>query len=540
MSVSPTPRLPSPPSPVPESPGEGTIEAGERPRAARSIRRLPALLLGVLTLLGPLATSSPLPAREQPKGADDFLVVDCLLPGKVRRLGRRQTYVSRRRPIRTTALDCRIRGGEYTSYDRASYATALSVWLEEAREGSAEAQYYVGQIFEKGLGPDPDFAAAAEWYRKAAEQGHSGAQTSLGFLYETGLGVEKDPEQALHWYRRAAGLPDELVVLEREEHEDLLGRLEEREREMRELENRVQELQGELDRARERGGEAQESVRSLEARVADLQGDLARRRQEVRSLEERLASGPLPEETPGANLGPYHALVIGNREYAHLPDVPSAETDARALARVLEERYGFRVHLLIDASRYQILEALNQLREKLTEKDNLVIFYAGHSHEDPEARRGWWQPVDAVPDRRANWISDRVISDHLEVLSAKHVLVLADAAFPAMLTRSSIPTLRQGMSPERRAEYLREMADRRTRLVLASGRDPTGETVREGSSFTEALLETLLSNDQILEASDLYLRLARQVRDREDEIGFAPIRWSRHESGSDFFFVPAG
>ena len=32
--------------------------------------------------------------------ADDLLIVDCLLPGQVRKLGRRQTYITQRRPIR--------------------------------------------------------------------------------------------------------------------------------------------------------------------------------------------------------------------------------------------------------------------------------------------------------------------------------------------------------------------------------------------------------------------------------------------------------
>jgi hypothetical protein len=40
------------------------------------------------------------------KNANDFLVVDCLLPGQVRKLISRMTYVTARRPIRTSAVDC--------------------------------------------------------------------------------------------------------------------------------------------------------------------------------------------------------------------------------------------------------------------------------------------------------------------------------------------------------------------------------------------------------------------------------------------------
>ena len=79
-------------------------------------------------------------------------------------------------------MDCRIRGGEYTEPDQANYATSLKVWLPRAKDGDAEAQYYVGQIFEKGLGTTPDYESAAEWYGKAAEQEFSAAQISLGFL----------------------------------------------------------------------------------------------------------------------------------------------------------------------------------------------------------------------------------------------------------------------------------------------------------------------------------------------------------------------
>src|SRR5262245_14651306 len=62
-------------------------------------------------------------------GADALLVVDCLLPGRVQKLGQRFVYLTPRQPTKTTAQDCEIRGGEYTAYDRSNYATALKVWL---------------------------------------------------------------------------------------------------------------------------------------------------------------------------------------------------------------------------------------------------------------------------------------------------------------------------------------------------------------------------------------------------------------------------
>ena len=87
--------------------------------------------------------------------ANKLLIVDCLLPGQVRQLGSALTYLTPRRPIKTTAQDCEIRGGEYASYDRADYRTALQVWLATAKQGDAESEVNVGEIFEKGLGTEP-------------------------------------------------------------------------------------------------------------------------------------------------------------------------------------------------------------------------------------------------------------------------------------------------------------------------------------------------------------------------------------------------
>ncbi len=492
------------------------------------------------------------PPSEEVGEAEDFLVVDCLLPGKVRRLGRRQTYLAPRRALRTTAIDCRIRGGEYTAFDRATYESSLEVWLAGAREGDSEAQFYVAQIFEKGLGREPDYESAANWYRKAAEQGHSGAQTSLGFLYEVGLGVEADPEEALRWYRQASGLDEDLVVLEAPEYEELLQRqreLEERNRQIEELERQLRETEATLSASREAQEQDREAQVALEAALEKLETELLGRRADVQRLEtevEKLATVeregepvaptmPIDAAGDGAvDFGPYHALVIGNGDYRSLPAVDGAPREARELARLLEERYGFEVRLLLDATRYQILEALNRLREDLTERDNLVLFYAGHSEEDESGARGWWKPIDAEPQSRANWISHRVLADHLEVVPAKHVLVLAEAAYAATLTRSSIPQLPRGMSPERRQQYLREMAERRTRLVLAAGDAGTNPNRR----FTGMLIEALAQNEAVLEASSLYRNLNRSLADEGEPVEFAPIRWSRHEGGSDFFFVP--
>lgn len=128
------------------------------PRVPTSSRFASALAVGVLSLVA--GASAPVAAQDGPsvRNAEDLLVVDCLLPGQIRQLGRQASFMSARRPIRTTQADCQIRGGEYVAYDRANYQTALKVWLDAAMGGSAEAQNAVGEIYAKGLGIEPDSA----------------------------------------------------------------------------------------------------------------------------------------------------------------------------------------------------------------------------------------------------------------------------------------------------------------------------------------------------------------------------------------------
>src|SRR5262245_37864158 len=104
----------------------------------------------------------------------DLEIVDCLLPGQVRQLGN-TSYLTPRRPIRSTVAECSIRGGEYVAYDRADLQSALRVWLQSAESGDVDSQTNVGEIYERGLGVAPNFTEAAKWYQKAADKGNARA-----------------------------------------------------------------------------------------------------------------------------------------------------------------------------------------------------------------------------------------------------------------------------------------------------------------------------------------------------------------------------
>ena len=696
--------------------------------------------------------------------ADDLMVVDCLLPGQLRQLGRRTTYLSARRPVKTTALDCRVRNGEYVLHDRANYKTALKVWLEQAQEGDSEAQTMVGEIFENGMGIAPDYPAAVVWYRRAAEANHTRAQINLGFLFEKGLGVAQDPRQALFWYRRAAGLETAIDLettadvapvnamreMQIKALRDQIGRLEsetatlrielddsrkllqaprpppptalapepvqpihdayqrelaalnrtvaERQRDIDNLVNEITLLRSALNTASEdatakakalaerdrtiadtqesldetqadlktRRHQLTETAQRLEVRereLSDQRGEAERLREHIASLQRaaaaRQAQPPVPDVAQGIVAGPqialidpvlprtrglvkvsvpakltqrrivgrvtapagllgltvngvptepnaagvfmadlamtpnetdvvvtaidqqgkradlrfvlasqvaagpaekgppkrlrdqvsfgrYHALLIGNDDYAHLPHLNTAINDVRRLDAILRERYEFETHLLTNATRYQILSALNELRGRLTTNDNLIIYYAGHGELDPVNMRGHWLPVDAEPGNTANWISNVAITDILNVIAAKHVLLIADSCYSGTLTRSSIARQEVALTDAERLTWLKVMAKKRARVVLTSG--GLAPVLDSGggahSVFAQALLRVLEANDDLLSGRSLYQGVAARVAHAAANLEFeqapeySPIARAGHESG-DFFLVPS-
>ncbi len=702
-------------------------------------------------------------ANPAPTTADDLLVVDCLLPGQIRQLARNTTYLSARRPVKTTALDCRVRNGEYVVEDRASLSTALKVWLAVAESGDPEAQTTVGEIFERGLGVPPDHEAAAQWYRRAAEAGYARAQINLGNLYEKGLGVTADSRVALTWYRRAAGLNAEIAIdttpdvaplraADAAERAKLKRDLEQLAREMHTLraeleaarvadlspkadvaspvlgaetqslvrevqslaeivaarEADIRSLTGELERTRtdllaqidaaahaQAAAQAQEQaaqtsgdaerlarkeadLRNSELKqaltlLADRERTLAQRAQETEALRSRiqtiesreqvalntprapdvaqgLLAGPeitlidpiLPRtrglikvsipttlqrrriigrvtapaglvsvsvnDTPASpnaagifsvdlvvpqtesrvsllaidsqgkradvnfvltpsgageaavvatimsNMGPstpridfgrYYALLIGNETYDHLPQLNTPGADVETLDAVLRGRFGFETRVLRDASRYEILSALNDVRSKLTSADNLLLYYAGHGELDEVNMRGHWLPIDAEPNSSANWISNVSITDILNVIKAKQILLIVDSCYSGTLTRSTIASQDTAQTEAERLTWLNLMASKRARVVLTSGGLAPVLDAGGGrhSVFAKALIETLEETREITEGQALYRAIAARVAhaaagfEFEQTPQFAPIAHAGHESG-DFFLQP--
>ena len=244
-------------------------------------------------------------------------------------------------------------------------------------------------------------------------------------------------------------------------------------------------------------------------------------------------------------VGNFYALVIGNQHYKYLPSLDTSINDAKAVAKILKEKFGYKVTLLLDATRYQILSELNKFRKKLTEKDNLLIYYAGHGELDRVNLRGQWLPVDAEAGNTANWISNISVTDILNAMAARHILLVADSCYSGTLTRSSLTDIEAGKTEEERLNWIKTLAKMRSRTALTSGGlapvlDGGGG---DHSVFAKAFLDSLAALDDISEGQKVYREVAARVayvasRYQVEQVPqYAPIKYAGHEAG-DYIFIP--
>ena len=819
---------------------------------------------------------------------DRMTVVDCLLPGRVRQLGRYARYSERRRPARLSAGECETRGGEYVAYDRAETGASFEVWMPLAMDGDANAQLIVGELAERGKNGAADYDLAKLWYERAADQGNAAAMFNLGRMYEQGLGVTASEASASEWYRKAYGLEkgdlggavefgelqaeietlrttvsdletelskalsdkkaleDELrdreaalqsatqsiasvtqdlsaarqqsaaayddyqlaldqvetqqaaleerraaiakaeadlderaraleenrealsqqlvsevesvaelkeqsaeldamraaldaekqrardlqaekatalaarekassevaslrasleeklaalavrekALAEREaqlasaqanreasslqtdaalrekqeaiadeqaalsiqrekiaadlaalntgreeqaqREEDLrlaeasieqqVAKLAEREASLAEkeqalaskareistvdqeklaalekvqadretLEQKRADLEAEraklskdrtgLDARREditaaeasletkfaalktrtqALGEREEAVEKRERELATLEAEAREAKEKLEALETIIASNQRAIKATDANavkisdigkskrmdieFGTYHAILIGNANYddPNWPDLDTPHNDVKRVDEILRERYGFQTTVLLDAKRDEILAAIEDAGARLGEKDNLLIYYAGHGKYSDDAKTGFWEPVDSITYAYRNSIPAQQINFFLSTIKVKKVLVVSDSCYSGAFARNMVEQLDPTVEDKQREKFYMIQAAKKSRVVMtAGGLKPVADGIGNGHSlFASAFINALTDNDDVTLARNLFGRIRKVVVDSalavnlDQEPVFADMVHSGHEGG-DFIFVP--
>jgi uncharacterized caspase-like protein len=138
-----------------------------------------------------------------------------------------------------------------------------------------------------------------------------------------------------------------------------------------------------------------------------------------------------PEEVTGSvNPASHLALVIGN---GHYPDANAPLTqsinDARALSSALRKN-GFDVDMVEDASKDDMVRAVNRLKSRIKPDSVVMLFFGGYGVQ--AGRESYMLPVDAAiwkeSDVRRQGVSIDGVLDMMKEQGAKAKLVVVDAS----------------------------------------------------------------------------------------------------------------
>ena len=147
-----------------------------------------------------------------------------------------------------------------------------------------------------------------------------------------------------------------------------------------------------------------------------------------------------------------HLLVIGINEYLHHNPLNNCVLDAKTFIEVLTRKYQFdptNITTLFDhqATREAVLNAFHKLSRKLTDQDNLIIYFAGHGYYEKEEKSGFLVPVDGNSDSLPSLIYNTQIRGLIQGMKVHHLFLVVDSCFSGDLI------LRSTEKPEAGAIY---------------------------------------------------------------------------------------
>ena len=230
----------------------------------------------------------------------------------------------------------------------------------------------------------------------------------------------------------------------------------------------------------------------------------------------------------------YHALIIGVSNYqnagAKLPNLEMPAKDAERFYRVLIEKYAFEpqhVTLLKDPTREEIIDQFDRLSEKVTDKDNLLVFYAGHGYYNKAKDFGYWLPADAKLSSSSEWIANSTIKDYIGAIHSKHTLLIADACFGGSIFKTR--------SVEAMISQFNEMYRNISRKALTSG---NLTEVPDKSVFLKYVIKTLEDNNEVfLSSSKLFSRIYEPILNNTATTPQWGIIQGAGDEGGDFIFI---
>jgi len=228
-----------------------------------------------------------------------------------------------------------------------------------------------------------------------------------------------------------------------------------------------------------------------------------------------------------------YLLVVGINNYTSWPTLNNAVSDATKINQILTTQYQFDsldVTILVNekATRSNIYETLRGYIEKITPRDNLLVYYSGHGYFDKLMSEGYWVPVDGKVNDVSGYLSNSQILKVIENINSQHTLLVADACFSGSLFASGT------------RGYIDQVEKYKSRWGLASGRL---EVVSDGSAgsnspFAQSFIKFLSDNSEPkVPVSDMVQYVKKRVTELNDQTPIGnPLKGVGDEGGEFVFY----
>lgn len=229
----------------------------------------------------------------------------------------------------------------------------------------------------------------------------------------------------------------------------------------------------------------------------------------------------------------YYALLIANQDYddPEIRDLQNPLADAASLRKILLEKYAFidqNIVLLENPTREDIIDQFDMLSSKVDDKDNVLIFYAGHGYWDKDSEIGYWLPKNSRKKSKSAWFRNSTLRDYIQEIKSNHTLLIADACFSGGIfqTRTAFSDASIGIS------RLNAIPSRK---AMTSG---ALSEVPDKSVFMKYLIKRLSDNDEkYLPSESLFSSFRTAVLNNSPNVPQYGTVQNAGDEGGDFIFI---
>lgn len=236
-----------------------------------------------------------------------------------------------------------------------------------------------------------------------------------------------------------------------------------------------------------------------------------------------------------------YALIVATNEYTEWGNLTNPVFDATTIADELRTNYGFKVDLVLNPTKSELLRKLREYNSmNFMPNDQLFIFIAGHGKFDDLIKDGYLVCKDSkkVDDTSESYIPFSYLRTAIDNNPCKHLFLVMDACFggtfdQAIAKRGEDDNMYTEITQN---EYITKKLKFKTRLYLTSGAKEYVPDGRAGkhSPFASKFIEALRGyggKNKVLTSQQVFWYVER-VRP-EPRFG----TFGDNEPGSEFVFV---